>query len=93
MTMNKEFEHNGTRFNIKVELDQIVERGINGRRIHIITVNDMGPGSYYEKYKAETHTLASTINRAEESAKKWIDERIELSKTEEQKILESLGFK
>ena len=53
MTMNKEFEHNGTRFNIKVELDQIVEMGINGRRIHIITVNDMGPGSYYEKYKFE----------------------------------------
>lgn len=93
MTMNKEFEHNGMRFNIKVELDQIVERTIGGKRIHMITVNDMGPGNYYERYKAETHTLASTINRAEENAKKWIDDRIELSKTEEQKILESLGFK
>jgi len=92
MTMNKQFEYKGMKFNIKVELDQIVERGINGKRIHMITVNDLGPGSYYQNYRTETHNMATTITRAEEEAKKYIDNRIELSKTEEQKILESLGF-
>jgi hypothetical protein len=93
MTMNKEFEYKGTRFNIKVELDQIVERSIDGKRIHIITINDLGPGNYYEKYKTETHNMVTMINLAEENAKKYMDNQIELSKTKEQKILESLGFK
>jgi hypothetical protein len=91
--MNKEFEYKGTKFNIKVELDQIVERSIGGKRIHMITVNDMGNGSYYRKYQTETHNMSMNISRCEEEAKKFIDDIIELSKTEEQKILESLGFK
>jgi len=91
-TYNKQFEHRGYHFNIKVELDYQVERRPNGKREHLVVVNEMGVTNYYEKYLTETSSLEGNINSSMSKAKIWLDNLLEGKKTEDEKLLESLGF-
>jgi hypothetical protein len=91
--MNKQHEYNGYTFNIKVELNYKVERSIDGKREHLITLNDMGATNYYQTHYAETHNLSEIIELMVDGAEKWVDERMNGDKSEEVILLESLGFK
>ena len=91
--MNKEYEYRGYKFNIKVELNHKIEKRIDGKREHKITLNDMGVTNYYQTHLAETHNLEEIIFYMTEDAEKWVDTRIDGDKTSEQLLLEHLGFK
>ena len=91
--MNKEHEYGGYKFNIKVELNHRVEKRIDGKREHKITVNDMGATNYYQTHLAESHNLEEIITYMMEDAEKWVYNRTNCDKTQEQLLLESMGFK
>jgi hypothetical protein len=91
--MNKEHEYGGYKFNIKVELNHRVEKRIDGKREHKITVNDMGATNYYQTHLAESHNLEEIITYMMEDAEKWVYNRTNCDKTQEQLLLENLGFK
>jgi hypothetical protein len=92
-TLNKVHEYKDYKFNIKVELDYQVERSLDGKREHNITLNDMGPSNYYQTHLAETHNLQEIIELMIEDAEKWVYEKINEGKPQAQRILEYLGFK
>lgn len=93
MGMNKVHEYRGFKFNIKVELDHTVEKRYDGLRQHKITLNDMGPTNYYKTHLCETDDLLDHINGMINDAEVWVDNRIDESKSFEQRLLESMGFK
>ena len=90
--MNKIHEYRGYKFNIKVELNYRVEKRINGKREHKVTLNDMGPSNYYQSIYVETCNLEENIQLMIEDAETWVDTRVDGNKTFEEKLLASLGF-
>lgn len=92
-TMNKVHEYRGYKFNIKVVLNFKVEKRIDGKREHMITLNDMGFSNYYQTHLTETSNLEETIELMCKEAEKWVDKQIDGYKSPEENILESLGFK
>jgi hypothetical protein len=80
------------RFNTKVELNYEVERQLNGKRLHLLTVNEMGNTNYYKQLKCESDMLVTTIEIAEQSAKLWCEERENQFKSPEQLVLEGMRF-
>ena len=92
-TKNKEHEYRGFKFNIKVELNHRIEKRIDGKREHKITVNDMGFSNYYQTHLAETHNLQEIIECMVKSAEEWADKQINGNKSSEELLLESMGFK
>lgn len=93
MEMNKIHEYRGFKFNIKVELNHTVEKRPDGLRQHKITLNDMGPTNYYKTTLCKTDNMIEYIHNMMEDAEKWVDERIDESKSYEVKLLEKMGFK
>lgn len=91
--MNKQHEYLGYTFNIKVELNHRIEKRINGKREHLITLNCLGSSNYYQTHFAETHNLTEIIELMVEDAEKWVDKQRNGDKSEEVILLESLGFK
>jgi len=91
-TMNKQFEHRGYNFNIKVELNTRVERGMNGDRYHTITVNCMDKDNYYVKEEVNDKHLTLYIHSAIIVAQKYVDEKIDGVSTADKRLTE-LGFK
>ena len=91
--MNKQFEYRGYKFNIKVELRHTVERRPNGAVLHMITVNDMGPGNYHKTAITDDTKLIDTILGMELDARHWIDRREDGNKDPIIQKLEELGFK
>ena len=89
---NKQFRYEGHLFNIKVELNHQVERRLGGKVEHLIIINDLGPNNYYKKVLCESKDLEKTIGTMESDAKNWVDS-MKGSKSEDQKLLEGLGFK
>lgn len=92
-SLNKQHEYRGYKFNIKVELNTRIEKRIDGKREHMITINDMGPSNYYQQHLAKTHNLVETIELMIKNAEKWVDKIIDDTKSPEELLLESLGFK
>ena len=91
--MNKQFTHNGIQFNIKVELNTSIEKHIGGKRLHTITVNSMNTNNYYKQYNVESYELEKEIVIVTDLAKQFADNLNEKNKSEEELILEKLGFK
>ena len=91
--MNKQHEYRGYTFNIKVELNYRLERGLDGKREHLITLNDMGDTNYYKTQYAESNNLVETIKSLTLAAEAWVDVREDGDKSEDMILLESLGFK
>jgi hypothetical protein len=90
--MNKVHEYRGYKFNIKVELNYKVEKRIDGKRAHKVTLNDLGASYYYETKLTETCALEENIQLMIDDAQTWVDKREDGSKTFEEKLLASLGF-
>lgn len=91
--MNKEFEYRGYRFNIGVELNHTIDRHLMGVPRHRIVLNDMGPSNYYQSKTCLSMDLAHLVNSMSGEAKRWVDKQIDGTRTEDEKLLESLGFK
>jgi len=91
--MNKQHEYRDYKFNIKVELNHKVEKRIDGKREHKVTLNDMGPSNYYQSQLVESQNLAEIIELMIEDAEKWVDRQYNGDKSQEQILLESMGFK
>ncbi len=90
--LNKIFEYNGYKFNIKVELNWRVERRINGLREHRITINDMGPSNYNKQYTCDSNLLESTISLAETAMIDYVDKRELNTSSNDIVMLKKLGF-
>lgn len=92
-SLSKQYEYREYKFNIKVVLNFKLEKCIDGKREHMITLNDMGPSNYYQTHLAETYNLEEIIELMCKDAEKWVDKQIDGYKSPEEKILENLGFK
>lgn len=92
-TMNKQHEYRGYTFNIKVELNAKVEKCLNGKRVHRITLNNMGISNYYRTHYAESNMLSEIIDLMVKDSELWVDNQIDGGKSEDVLLLESLGFK
>lgn len=91
--MNKQHSYRGYTFNIKVELNNRIEKRIDGKREHKITLNDMGVSNYYQTMFCETKGLGVVIHSMTREAEVWVDKQLDGDKSEEVLLLESLGFK
>lgn len=93
--MKKILEHRDTKISIKVELNALAEKRINGLRTHHVIVKDICGGVYYKKYEIDSNSnLEDEIMSIEVATKKAIDKIIEGNpKSEDEKILISLGYK
>lgn len=90
--MNKQHDYRNYKFNIKVELNHKVEKKIDGKREHKVTLNNMGSSNYYQSQLVETQNLSEIIELMIEDAEKWVDKQINGYKSPEQLILISMGF-
>lgn len=90
---NKVHEYKDAKFNVKVELNFQIEKRLNGKREHNVTVNDMGPSNYYQAHLFETQNLEEGIDLMIEEAEKWYDRQLNQNKSPEEILLEALGFK
>lgn len=90
---NKTHEYRGYIFNIKVKLNFIAEKTINGKKLHQITINDMGVTNYYTTRIAKDSTLEKEIENIKSEANFWVDGREDPSDDEMIKLLTNLGFK
>jgi hypothetical protein len=94
-TYNKQFEHEGYTFNIKVELNNFAERRPGGARGHQITINDMGQSSnFYRQIAANTETLEMRIATLVQEAIDFVDGKNGIKKDQDPVVLllERLGF-
>ncbi len=91
--MNKQHEYRGYTFNIKVELNHRVEKRLDGKREHKITLNHMGSSNYHQTNFCESPHLSFMINSMTREAEIWVDKQIDGDKSEDVILLESLGFK
>lgn len=92
--MNKVLEHRNYKFNIKVDLNSRGEKRLGGRREHLVTVNDMGSGSYYQKYYIDSkEDLTIKILGIERETTAYIDSKLDGQKSVEETALTSLGYK
>jgi hypothetical protein len=93
-SMVKKHEYLEYTFTIRVELNHKVEKRIGGIREHrIIIYNTLGAHNYFETHLAETANLQEIIFCMLEDAQKWVDVLTIGDKSQEQLILESMGFK
>ena len=88
---NKQFQYSGHTFNIKVELNHLIDRNMDGKRVHLVVVNDIGPSNYYKTSLCEAHELEKTILVMESESKKWVDS-LKGNKSQDELILKGLGF-
>lgn len=93
ITMNKQFEHKGHNFNIKVELNTKVEKRLDGDRWHTVTINCMDYSNYYVKLGAVADAvLEATIINLENDAKEYIDNKFSDAPSADERLTK-LGFK
>jgi len=92
--MNKQFIYNGYNFNIKVEFNTLVEKKLNGKRLHTITLNCTDAWNYYEKRNVNSEDLITAISSMENKAKEQVDLILDLNddKSELENQLIQLGF-
>lgn len=88
---SKIYEYKKYKFNISVELNTKVERGLNGKKYHTVILNDMGATNFYIKELVLDETLLSYIDVCIAKAKLFVDERSEVISKTEQNLL-SDGF-
>ena len=86
--MNCVFKYKEGVFNIKVQLHFINERGIGGKSLHRITINDMGPRNWGQV--VDSDKLLETINLSKSFAINYFDKSD--NKTAEERLLLGLGF-
>lgn len=92
LSYSKEFAYGQHKFNIQVKLDHANERIINGRRLHRVTCNDMGPNNYIKYYEAEgLYELKRIIKLAEQDAMDWVN-NTEIPLSEAELLLKQNGF-
>jgi len=88
--MNKQVEYGGYKFNIKIELDALLERHPGGRHQHRITVDDMGTGNYCVYYMIDnSKNLKHAIERILRKTEAWVENSEHDPVTV---MLESMGF-
>jgi hypothetical protein len=90
--MKKEYIYKEHKFIITVHLNYVVERRLNGRKEHRIAIfNDTDDINLFDVW-CETDTLANSIQKAEETAKEYVDNKLNKPNTPEEIILTDLGF-
>jgi hypothetical protein len=90
---NKRYSYMNYNFNIKVQLNYIVERRPGGKVTHRITVNDMGSSNYEQIYDMDaTGSLQLKLETIEGEIRLSCKARENLGKSPAQLLLESLGY-
>lgn len=77
-------------YTVTITLNAVVEKQINGKRIHIVTCSaeKVGDKTYYKQYEAETPTMEDVILKAESEFVQWVD----TTSSKEELLLLKLGF-
>lgn len=89
----KKHSYKGSSFEIKVNLNFKVERSLDGKREHLITVYATGDTPAYNvNHLSETHNLEEIIALLIHDAEKWVDNQFDKEKTPEELLLTNLGF-
>ena len=89
--MNRTFEFEGRKFNVKVTLNHLTERRRGGLSIHKVVINDMGPSNWFYEQACTTEQLERTVRLCESKAKDHVLGIKNLSP--EERILSDMGFK
>lgn len=90
--MNKQFEHRGYNFNIKVELNTKVEKRLDGERWHTVVTNCLGVDNYYKKELVKDSNIETYVQYCERLAKKYVDDKLDKTSTVDKRLTD-LGFK
>lgn len=91
MSLNKKIEYKGYQFNIKLELNTKIEKSIQGKRFHRITINDTGHGSYYSSELIQDDSLEEHLNKIERLAREYVDSTFTQNSDIDKRLLK-LGF-
>lgn len=94
---NKGFTYKDYKFNIEIVFNSRLERRINGRRFHQVTINGIGNVAYLKQYEIEDEDddcfFVQKVENIERLAKEYVDElEVPIISTLE-KELETIGFK
>jgi hypothetical protein len=90
-TYTKEHVYKGYRFVIEVTLDAIVERHPNGKRQHCIKVQETN-SMFHGKEYTTSENLANAISETMKSAENWVESKEGKNKTQDDILMEALGF-
>ena len=91
-TMNKNFKYKGYNFNMLVELNYKIEKKVNGKIWHRLTTNCMGGNNYHQRIEIESNKLEEIIKKEQELAEYYVDKLLGHIKSEDEILLEKLGF-
>ena len=61
-TYNKIIEKDNYKFNVKIELDTRLERGLEGKRFSTVILNEMGLTNFYKKWEVRNTELIDFID-------------------------------
>jgi hypothetical protein len=89
----KKHSYKESTFEIKVNLNFKIERSMNGKREHLISIYSVGDTpEYNETHLVETHNLKEIIGLMIEEVEKWVDRKYLKNKSPEETMLISIGF-
>ena len=89
--MKKQFAYIGFNFTIKVQLDFLIERRLNGSREHKLEIVESN-GIYLRELLCTTENLENSIEILQNTAKEYIHNMLSTPKSEAENILLNLGF-
>lgn len=91
-TYYKKFEIQGHKFITKIELDQRIEKRLNGRRFHLITTSYLGAQNWEYSHEIETSSIVGVLEMHKHWAKAKVNSVMLADKQEAEKILINEGF-
>jgi len=92
-TLTKEYSYKEYTFTITANLNYSVERQMNGKTLHLLTgrIKD-SIWSFSTQITCESADLEASITKIQERINTFVDANDGTTKSEEQTLLETLGF-
>ena len=94
--MNKRLSYRSYIFDIEVLLNYVVEKRIDGKCEHKVTIRELktndNTSDYINTQLVKTHNLSENIIHMENEAKYWVDKQLDTNTPLEEIILKSMGF-
>lgn len=91
-TLTKPYSYKEYSFTITAHLNYSIERQINGKTLHLITAKNDGIQSFVSQITCESADLEASVTKMQERINTFVDVNDGTAKSEEQTLLETLGF-
>lgn len=88
--MNKVVEYDNYKFNIKVELNAINEKRIDGKQYHRVTITNMGSVNWFHTKNVLSEHLRMCVSDFQILAQDFVSKKD--NRTNEEKVLSDIGF-